>query len=678
MGSASLTAVGIGGSITKLRGTPVQIPNGPPALPILHAAFVMREEGRVQRPLFHADVAKAVRLSRGGNTWQDPLYFVPKTATEIYNFLAVPRPRVAVDVETDGKDAWSCRLRRIGIGTDREVMIYAPLSVRGHLLMPEHEIETCQRVIAGYFQTDQHVVLHNGIGFDSIVLHRHGVPLRDDTSFDTMIAHQIGPTSELPHRLDFLGSMYTDARFWKDDAKHSEIKDDATLDKYLSYDIAVTYLSEPYVIQNVSWAKQEHIYNLDAELFRIARSMAALGIWIDPAMRWKFAAEYQEKSDRLKREFVEIAGRDINPGSPVQVRKLLYHDLGLPMLDEHMTDSGDPSTDEPTLLDLLAVGLDDRARKVIHGLLGYREAEKLLGVNTGHIVDGHIEGGPIVHADGRVRSSWRPGKRSGRWGSSDPNCQNIPKKLRAMFKPAPGNKFVAADMSAVELRQIALLAGDEPLIEAFKAFDEKRGPDVHIFNACSLFRCKPEDVNDEVRNFVKRFVYALSYDAGTPTIYRTLSLLRNDNLEPLFPHITLAEVERVYNLWWKVHPAIVEWKRKLILGWRSHGFIATAYHQRKRFFIGGEKREEMGNHPIQGASADMQNDAVMALVASYPFDFVQHRGLVIQGHDQLVVECGAHETEHVKKIVERVMQKRIGPMYFPAVAKAADDWKAAS
>lgn len=679
MGSASLQGVGINQPILKLRGTPVRVPNGPPAVPVPHAAFVLRDEGRTMRPIFRADVTKAVRISRGGNMWSDPPYFVARTTDEVENFLAAQQKPVAVDVETDGVDQWMCNLRRIGIGSHEGVMIYSPLSVHGQQLLPLHEIQSQSRAIAAFVQRAQRLNLHNGIAYDSVVLARHGMPMRDECIFDTLVGHQIGVTSELPHRLDFLASIYTDAPFWKDDVKHSSVASDAVLDKYLSYDVAVTNLAAPYVEANLKNTQQEHVYTIDAELFRIGRSMAALGIHIDEASRWKFAAEYQKKSDRLRDEFVQVAGRDINPASYPQVRKLLYQDLGLPVIDVHMTDSGDPSTDESALLDLLSLGVDKRAEIVIHGLLGFREAEKILGTNTGHIVNGELIGGPPVHADGRLRTNWRPGKTSGRWGSSDPvNLQNIGKKLREMFKPAPGNVYVAADMSAVELRKIALLAGDDPLIEAFKAFDEGRGPDVHIFNACSVFRCTPEAVTDEIRNFIKRFVYALSYDAQPPKIYQTLSLLRDDNLKPLFPHITLQEVERVFNVWWQLHPAIPAWKKKLLQNWRARGYIETAYHKRKRFFVGGENVAEMGNFPIQGSSADMQNDAIKGLVAMYPFDYMNHRGLVVNGHDQLVVECGAHEAENVKRIVEHCMQKRIGPMMFPAKAKAAADWKAVS
>lgn len=679
MGGASVAGAGVPkASVMKVRGTPLRLPTGSPALATPHAAFVMRDDGARYRPVFHADIAKAVRLSRTGTTWQDPWYFVPKNADEAANFLAVNRPRVAVDVETDGVDAWTCGLRRVGIGDSREVMIFAPLSVKGHALLDADNALAQARVIGDYFRRAPRLDVHNGIAFDSIILQRYGMPLPDETTFDSMVGHSIGFTSELPHRLDFLGSMYTDAPYWKEDVKHSTVKEDHVLDRYLSFDISVTHTSAGFVEQNLLSAAQGHIYSIDAELYRIGRSMSALGIYIDPEKRFEFAREYQDKSDKLRAEFVEVAGRDVNPASPDQIRKLLYHDLGLPILDQHITDSDEPSTDESTLLDLLGMGVDKRAETVIHAILGFREAEKILSNNTGHIVDGVLVGGPQVHLDGRLRAVWRPGKVTGRWGSNEPNMQNIPKKLRAMFVPYPGNVFVAADMSAVELRAIAVLANDRPLIEAFKAFDTKTGPDVHIANACGVFRCRPDQVTDEIRNFIKRFVYALSYGAEPPKIYQTLSLLRTDDLKPMFPHITLQQIERVYNTYWQLHPAVPEWKKKGIYSWRARRYLETEFHKRKRYFIGGESPTEFANFPIQGVCADMQNDAVRGIVRAYPFDFARKRGLLLNVHDQLVVECGEHEAEDVKKIVKSVMERRIGEMLFPASPNAGKNWKVVS
>lgn len=687
MGGASLIGVGLNVKIMKVRGTPVQIPDGPPAMPVPHAAFVMRDASRTFRPVFRADVAKGVRIAYYGTTWRDPSYFVASSAQQLANFLAVPRDFTAVDTETDDIDPWTCRLRRIGFGTGQEVAIYSPLSVRGHPLLAPEENAAQKRVIAEFLGRGSRLGFHNYYCFDSIVLNQHGLPVNDNGIFDSLVAHRIGATSELPHGLDFLGSVYTDAPHWKDAFKHSKIKDDAVLDRYLSFDIAVTALAGPQVAQGLVYHSQVEIYNLDAGLSIIGRGMAALGVRLDRAAQWKFASEYQEKADRLRGEFVEACGRDVNPRSYPQIVKLLYQDLGLPILQEHTTDTGEPSSAEPVLLELLGMGLDKRATKIIHTLLGFREADKILGTYTGRIertegdriIEPRLVDGPPLHVDGRLRVTWSTGKTSGRWGSGDPmNLTNVPKKLRAMFVPAPGNVFVAADFSAIELRILALLAEDEILIEAFRAFDAKEGPDVHIVNACTVFRCQPKDVTDEVRNFIKRFVYGLSYGAGPPKIHQTLSLLRDDDLKPLFPHITLSEVERVYNLWWAAHPKMPIWQKNGIKSWRKHGFMETPWHKRKRYFIGGENAQEMANFRIQGGAADLQNQAVRAFVGAYPFDYTRNTGLVFQVHDQLVAECLAADAERVKQIMEWAMVKQIGPMRFPAAAKIGADWKVVS
>ena len=142
----------------------------------------------------------------------------------------------------------------------------------------------------------------------------------------------------------------------------------------------------------------------------------------------------------------------------------------------------------------------------------------------------------------------------------------------------------------------------------------------------------------------------------------------------MFPGITLAEVQRLFTLWWNLHPSIPEWKKKLIYGWRSTGSIATRIGGRKRFFVGGEKATEMPNHDVQGSCATMQNESIRQLVRAYPFDYANHRGLLINGHDQLVVECAEHEKEGVKALVQQCMARKMGEMLFPAEPKAGPNW----
>lgn len=680
-GGAAVKAAGVGDSVMRLRGTPLRGagPAPTPGLATLHPSFVMRDSGRVMRGVFRFDVAKAVRLARGGSTWRDPEYRVVTTDAELAAGLAWVTEGAhafAVDTETDERDPWTCGLRRIGIGTPARALIWAPLSTTG-VYTAEADWLACRARLAAFFAQPHGWYFHNFYGFDAIVLAQHVMAVNEANLFDSLVGHHIGATSELPHGLDFLGSIFTDAPHWKSDFKHSGAKTDAQLDRYLSYDVAVTAAAGPRVQAAIEACDQAAIYGVDAGLSRIARSMSALGVRIDGEKRRAFADEYQGKAERLLAEFTEAAGRDVNPASVPQVRRLIYEDLGLPILGDFVTDAGEPSTAEPALLSLLEMGVDGRAQRVIQTLLGWREADKLLSTYLGRVVDGRLEGGPPTHADGRIRTTWKVyGTTSGRWSSGDPmNLQNVPKKLRAMFVPSPGNVFVAADYSALELRILALLAADPILIEAFRAFDAKTGPDIHVVNTCTIFKTTPDKVTDEARTFAKRFVYGLSYGAGPPKIFQTMSLLRDDQLRPVFGDITLADVEHVYKTWWVAHPEIVAWRKKLLAGWRQHGFIATPWHGRKRYFIGGENHEEMYNHPIQGAAADLQNNAVLTLATRYPFAYAQNRGLALQVHDQLVVECAESEAETVKAAVQESMQQVIGPMRFPAEAKVGRTWK---
>lgn len=452
---------------------------------------------------------------------------------------------------------------------------------------------------------------------------------------------------------------------------------DAALDKYLSYDVAATWLCASAVQANIKASQQEHIYDLDVKLSRIGRSMSAVGLLFDKAKRLGFAREYQAKADQKELEF-RLAARNahINPRSVPQLQRLFYETLGLPILGT--TDAGEPSTAEPILLELLAQGVDGRASEIIHALIGHRAADKVLGTYTGRPDGATIVGGLPWHADGRVRTTWKYyGTPSGR-SSSSPNLQNIPYDLREMFIPAPGHVFVQADYSALELRILAYLTGDPVLIQAFADFDNGTGPDIHVINACGIFNCSPEEVKKSVRDFAKRFIYAMAYGALPPKIFQTMSLLRNDDLSPVFPGLELREIERAYKAWWKLHPAITAWYRKLFAGWRRVGYIATHLHGRKRYFMGGENHEEMRNFPIQGMAGDLKNDALLKVAEAYPWDYSRSVGLVLDGHDALMVECPEADAEKVAGILKSCMERQIGPMKFPAQPKIGRNWKEVS
>lgn len=222
IGGAAVSASGLGDSIMRIRGTPLVSRAG---LATLHPAFVLRDQGRLMRPVFRADIAKAVRLFRGGNTWRDPAYTVVYDPLSLRAALNAMTDEIAVDTETDGIDPWRCRIRRIGLSDGITNVIFSPLSTQGHWMMNDLARAQCWDEISKFMVQPRAWYFHNYYGFDATVLEMHGVAVNEERLFDSLLGHHIGVTSEFPHSLGFLGSVHTDAPHWKTAGIHE--KEDA-------------------------------------------------------------------------------------------------------------------------------------------------------------------------------------------------------------------------------------------------------------------------------------------------------------------------------------------------------------------------------------------------------------------------------------------------------------------
>lgn len=225
-GKAAAAAAGVDGAAMTIRGTPIGMTDDrPPGLATMHPSYVTADSGKVMRGVFRHDVAKAVRLAGRVNRWTDPPYIVNPPTVVLEQALAdtPDGAQIAVDTETDGIDAWTCGIRRIGIGTAEGVIIWAPMSVDGTRLMDAwtHD-DQLKNVLAPFFARPLRWYFHNFYGFDSIVLAQHGLTVNETNLFDSLIGHHVGASSELPHTLAFLGSIYTDAPYWKDIASHEK------------------------------------------------------------------------------------------------------------------------------------------------------------------------------------------------------------------------------------------------------------------------------------------------------------------------------------------------------------------------------------------------------------------------------------------------------------------------
>lgn len=290
----------------------------------------------------------------------------------------------------------------------------------------------------------------------------------------------------------------------------------------------------------------------------------------------------------------------------------------------------------------------------------YRKHAKLLG--------SYIENLPILD-DGRVHPAWRVfGTRTGRWSASDPGIQTIPKKGKKANTPSMRNLFCAregfvmmdCDYSQLELRIVALLSGDEKLLEWYA-----QGKDVHTMNAMEIFKTKTP--TDSQRELAKRVVYGMNYGGSAKTIWR--------NLTADIP-VPLETVELVFKGWFTTHPKIAQWQNDLTEKAKRTMYVEEALSGRRQYYYDGRvKPTEVVNFPVQGAAGELANRAVIAI--SKELNWVDE-ALIAQVHDSIVAECVAVKQSRLVDIVKGAMEQEItlnGAMIrFPIDIKVGTNW----
>lgn len=219
------------------------------------------------------------------------------------------------------------------------------------------------------------------------------------------------------------------------------------------------------------------------------------------------------------------------------------------------------------------------------------------------------------------------------------NCQNIVRALRGMFRAEPGRGLAACDYDQLELRISAAYAGASRYLEAFA-----KGLDPHAITSEAIYgemwRRGSEKDKKRIRDFAKRFVYAVIYGATVETIHETIASAEDDNGNLIFPWVTLRETHTLVDRWMKENPEYARWWDHQIEKYRKHGFLAEPVLGRRRFFLDGEDRNEIINYEVQAAGASCVTKASIALVEGpLAFDYLgPGTGLIQNGHDALMAE----------------------------------------
>lgn len=673
-------------------------------LPTLHPAFVMRT--RRWSRAFRSDLSRAYRWFTVGLGWREPQIKLLPTPDELRAFVARTDIDYTFDVETTVDDPMVAKLKTVGIGHEYGAIVVPFLSIEGPggtLIPPPQytsgQVEEMRDILRDFFADPNKLKIgHNAGYFDRMVIKQH-FSVDPKPLIDTILLHRcVEP--ELPHKLGYVGSIYTDVVAWKDAHTATEASTDKELQHYNAVDCVVTARVVPQLSRAVVERQQESVVKKDHRVQEVCVGLHENGLLVDRAARDVAAKELLTKIAHFRKHAESILGREINMNSVPQLRDLLFEEWSLPPAD--YTKLGDPSTKDECVR-LMRAGVKDdpsvqnkeQVVAFLDTLRRYRRVAKEYGTYVRRLIpyNSPLDGFEfaseeeqeeaqrgLISLDGRVRPDYNAhGTTSGRLSSSNPNAQNWPKHLRKLIIPAPGNVIVGADADQLELRIITAIAQIRIYLEAFA---DKKDP--HAMTASLMFGAKfdalqpKSDMWDKLRKIAKGIKYASFYGSGDETVHNLVTSAEDENGNLMYPDLTLREVATLKRNWLKGIPELPKWWDKTVEGFREKGYVRDPVWGRQRDFLDGEAFNEIVNHPIQSAGAHIIHESTFDLLQDIPFGkWGPNTGLISQVHDALYVECPESEAEWVEKKLKQHMNRAVlglDGVEFAAKPKTGKTW----
>ncbi len=376
---------------------------------------------------------------------------------------------------------------------------------------------------------------------------------------------------------------------------------------------------------------------IELPLCPVLAEMEKQGMLVDQAALAQFGEKLRAEIAALETEIYEQAGETFNLNSTQQLGKILFEKLGLPPVKKTKTGY---STSAEVLEKLRP------AHPMIDKLLEYRQLTKL----NSTYVEGLARG---IGPDGRIHTSFQNTvTATGRLSSTEPNLQNIPVRtplgaqLRTMFIAPPDWVLVDADYSQIELRLLACISGDERMIQGFLS-----GEDVHTHTAAQVFGLSPEEVTPELRRRAKAVNFGIVYGISGFSLAQDIGVSQKEAKAYMEKYLeTFAGVRAyMYNIKEQAkkdgYVATLMGRRRWLPELRSANFNMRSFGERVAL-----------NMPIQGTAADVMKLAMIRVAQALKDQGLEAR-LVLQVHDELIVECPQREAEQVKLLLEEEMEQ---------------------
>lgn len=562
---------------------------------------------------------------------------------------------ISFDTETTGLNPHKAELVGMSFATQVGIAYYVPV--------PEDR-KKAEKIVSrfkGVLENEAISKTAQNIKFDALILRRYGIEVQGHF-FDTMIMHYLIEPG-MRHNMDYLAETYLkykpisiESLIGKKGKNQRSMRSvdlkEATI--YACEDADITLQLKKFLEEELEKEDLMELYNhIEEPLIDALVEMELTGVKVDRDNLGKYSKELESKIEKMAASIHEKAGVEFNIGSPKQVGEVLFDKLEIPY-KWRKTKSGQYSTNEEKLSEL------SKDYQIAEMILTYRGLTKLKSTYVDALPD------LINERTGRIHSSFNQAlTTTGRLSSNNPNLQNIPirtpegRKVREAFVPGDGNRIlIAADYSQIELRLIAEISRDEAMLDAFL-----NGQDIHRATAARVYEVPYEKVSDDQRRNAKTVNFSIIYGAGPQNLSRQLNINRNEASE------LIGQYFNQYSGLKKYMDEIVEFARE-------NGYVSTLM-KRRRFLRDINSRNGMMrsqaermaiNTPVQGTAADMIKKAMIDVHQYLKNEKLESR-IIMQVHDELVLDVLKSEEEKLVPVIEEKMKNALPGLKVPIVVE---------
>ena len=477
--------------------------------------------------------------------------------------------------------------------------------------------------------------------------------------FDTALAAYLLSPTDGSYELETLGMRWFNQEFAK--ARETYLAKDAftpladpaaALGGLLSHCALIGALKEAMAPRLEELGMHDLYYEMELPLCPVLARMERAGFLVDRKALAAFGETLRARIEETQAAIYALAGEEFNINSTQQLGRILFEKLGLPPLKK--TKTGYSTNAE--VLEKLAETTDN---PIVPAILEYRQYTKLNST--------YVEGlTKVIAPDGRIHTCFQNTvTATGRLSSTEPNLQNIPvrtdlgAKMREMFVAAPGNVLVDADYSQIELRLLAHIANDQTMIDAFRS-----GTDIHTVTAGQVFAAPGEEVTPEMRRRAKAVNFGIVYGISDFSLSQDIG-------------VTRAQAKAYMEKYFATYAGVHAYQEEIVKKAREDGYVSTLFGRRRwlpelkssNFNLRSFGERVALNMPIQGTAADLMKLAMIHVDRALTEAGLAAK-LVLQVHDELIVECPAEEGEAVKALLTREMEG-VARMAVPLKADSA-------